>query len=164
MIRRKLRERRGITLSEMLVALAILGLVCLAVAGGLSASLGIYRDSVALSDAQTLASTLTQALMDDLRFARDFQTDAGGGLSYTSPSYGEGATVGQSEGHITIHGYELVGSGAYAGLTARAEELGYDGETVRVSLSIHAGTTLVRTVDIAVRPLNPKGAEEGQTP
>ena len=72
-LRAKLSSRRGVTLTEMLVAVAVLGLVTLAVAVGISSSLRVYNRSVALSDAQTLSSTLSQALMDELRYARDIE-------------------------------------------------------------------------------------------
>lgn len=157
MMLRKLRARRGTTLSEMLVAVAILSMVSLAITVGVSASLRVYRDSVMLSDTQTLASTLTQALMDDLRFAREIQTDSGGGVtSYLSPKGGKDAVVGvNDEGRITISGNELVGSGAYAGLKAEVEGMTYDGETVSLTLVIRSGDEDIRTVSVSVRPLNP---------
>lgn len=156
MIRHKLRAGRGATLSEMLVALAIVGLTALAVATGITASLRVYRDSVALSDAQTLASTLSQALMDDLRYARDIRADGSGGLTYTSAQYGLEATVDRNEdGRLSVNGHDLVGAGAYAGLTADVS-LDWDGACVAVELSILSGTEPVRTVNFSVRPLNPQ--------
>ena len=161
MIRRKLRQRRGATLSELLVALAVMGLATLAVTVGTTSGLKVYRQSVALSDAQTLMSTLSQAIMDDLRFATEITADGSGTVtSYASANYGLTARLVQDKetGRLTVNGHELVGSGAYAGLQADAD-LAWDEDegVVTVTLSIHQGEVEpIRTETFAVRPLNPQ--------
>lgn len=157
-LKRKLASRRGVTLSEMLVTVAILGLVTLAVSVGISSALRVYNQSVALSDAQTLSSTLSQAIMDELRYARDMKTSAEGALSsYTSMDYGLNAAFAtDAEQHITVGGKDLVGSGAYAGLGAGAE-ISYDSSTqcFTVKLTIYQGTEALRLNTFSVRALNP---------
>lgn len=160
MIRRKLHERRGTTLSEMLVAVAILGLVTLAVSVGVTSSLRVYRDSVALSNAQILVSTISQALLDDLRFARDIEMDGTSGeVVYTSPNYGLGASVKSEDGRITVGDYELLGSGAYAGLSAGVDVAFQDG-MLHVELEILDGSATIRTAGFSVRPLNTQPSTE----
>ena len=64
----KLISRRGVTLSELLVTIAVLGILTVAVSSGILSSLKVYQTSKALSHSQMLVSTLSQALMDELRF------------------------------------------------------------------------------------------------
>lgn len=154
----KLASRRGVTLSEMLVTVAILGLVTLAVSVGISSALRVYNQSVTLSDAQTLTSTLSQAIMDELRYARDIKTNEEGALSsYTSMDYGlDAAFSADTDKHITVGGKALVGSGTYAGLGAGAE-VSYDSSTrcFTVKLTIFQGTEALRLNTFSVRALNP---------
>ncbi len=156
-LKAKLSARRGMTLTELLTAVLILALVAAGVAVGVGASLRIYRQSVLLSDAQTLSSTLSIALMDELRYARDPKPDD----TYTSPTFGENVKVEtDSDGHVTIGGQKLIGSGAYAGLVVEPGVY-YDESTglFEVSLKIClneggiAGTPL-QDVAFQVRPLN----------
>ena len=105
----KLASRRGVTLSEMLVTVAILGLVTLAVSVGISSALRVYNQSVTLSDAQTLTSTLTQAIMDELRYARDIKTNEEGALSsYTSMDYGLNAAFSADNTDYLFHALCIV--------------------------------------------------------
>lgn len=152
----KLASRRGVTLSEMLVTVAILGLVTLAVSVGISSALRVYNQSVTLSDAQTLTSTLSQAIMDELRYARDID-DKQNPIQFTSMNYGlDAAFAADAEQHITVGGKPLVGSGAYAGLGAGAE-ISYDSSTrcFTVKLTIFQGTEALRLNTFSVRALNP---------
>lgn len=155
-LKRKLASRRGVTLSEMLVTVAILGLVTLAVSVGISSALRVYNQSVTLSDAQTLTSTLSQAIMDELRYARDID-DKQNPIQFTSMNYGLNAAFAvDAEQHITVGGKALVGSGAYAGLGAGAE-ISYDSSTrcFTVKLTISQGTEALRLNTFSVRALNP---------
>jgi len=153
-LRDKLSSRRGMTLTELLAAVLILALVAAGVVTGVNTSLRVYRRSVALSDAQTLSSTLSIALMDELRYARE----PGGSETavFTSSTFGPSVSVGSApEGHVTVGGKELIGGGAYAGLTAEAGvyyENGLFSVTVKVRRA--AGGQVIQAVDFSVRPLN----------
>lgn len=156
MAAKKLRSRRAMTLTEVLVAVAILSLVTLGVAAGVSSSLRVYRQSVALSDAQTLSATLSAAMMDELRYARDIKQ--GDPPTFTSASYGGGAAfTADSEGRLMLgQNKPLVGSGTYAGLKAALDELTYseeDGFSVKLSIADSAGEA-IQTVEFSVMPLN----------
>ncbi|MEG2989475.1 MAG: prepilin-type N-terminal cleavage/methylation domain-containing protein, partial [Oscillospiraceae bacterium] len=83
---KKLRSQKGFTLSELLVTLAILGVLTLAIAVGISSATTVYRQSVTLSESGVLASTLSQAVADELHYAQDIRgTDT---VTYTSQTYG----------------------------------------------------------------------------
>ena len=153
---KKLRAQRGMTLTELLVALLILSLVTVGVAAGVGTSLRVYRQATAASEAQMLASTLSAALMDELRYARDIQADG----SFTSKDFGEKAAVAvAADGQLTLGGEKIVSSAAYAGLTVQAppgEKLvEYDGGGMfHVSLVVcENGTSRCKT-EFSVRALN----------
>lgn len=137
----KLRSRAGLTLSEMLVTLLLLVLVLAGVATGLKAAFDSYRDSARLSDALMLSSTLSEAIMDEFRFAGDVETETvgvGGDarenvVGYTSLAFGERQSMtvmkkddsepggylvvapkGTTEAELASKGKLLVGTGAYA--------------------------------------------------
>ena len=168
-MKHKLRSRRGLTLSEVLVALLILSLVTVGVATGVSASLRVYRQATESSDAQMLASTLSTALMDELRYARNIQNDG----SFTSDTFGEGVSVGIADGRITVGDDEkLLSDAAYAGLQVRnlvketetldlVKPVKVNNDTVfQVAFEIcNSAGTGVQQVEFSVSPLNdPVGA------
>ena len=90
-MKHKLRSRRGMTLTEVLMALLILSLVTVGMAAGIGASLQVYRQATEASDAQMLASTLSTALMDELRYARDISGTTN--PTFTSGTFGENVSV-----------------------------------------------------------------------
>lgn len=149
----KLRSRQGMTLTEVLVALLILSLVTVGVAAGVGASVRVYRQAAEASDAQMLTSTLSTALMDELRYARDIQADG----SFTSDTFGEGSSVEVSDGRITVGGEKLLSDAAYAGLRVKdSVTVTYAGGVFHVELTVQSGTEDrdIRTVSFAVRALN----------
>jgi len=154
-LKSKLRARRGMTLTEVITAVLILSLVAAGMAAGVSASLRIYRQSVTLSDAQTLTSTLSIALMDELRYAQNPHSENDTAV-FTSSTFGENVSVGNANGHVTINGMELIGSGAYNGLTADANVDYYDGlfdVTLKVCLA-DENSQAIQNAQFFVSPLN----------
>lgn len=155
-VHKKLRSRRGMTLTEVLVALLILSLVTVGVAAGVSASLRVYRQATESSDAQMLVSTLSTALMDELRYARDISgTDT---PTFTSDTFGESSLVGVADGRITVGGQKLLSDAAYAGLRVKTVEVTYADGVFHVELTVQSGTEDrdVRTASFGVRALNAK--------
>ncbi len=152
----KLASRRGMTLTELLSSVLILALVAAGTAAGAGASLRVYHQSTALSDAQILSSTLSIALMDELRRARDPRDD-GAAAVFTSSTFGPNVQVDtDAEGHVTVGGKKLIGPGAYAGLTAEAGVYYLNGlfdVTIKVCRANENGQP-VRDVKFSVRPLN----------
>lgn len=153
----KLRARRGVTLSELLVALLILSLVGLGASVGISSAVKVYHQSVTLSDAQMLSSTLSGAVMDELRSARDIRIGTGDKLiSFTSQTYGEGVSFSRNqEGRVTLGGVVLAGTGIYSGDLTASLDITYSGGSFAVELQVFSGGQLLRTVNFSVRPLNP---------
>lgn len=149
----KLRSRQGMTLTEVLVALLILSLVTVGVAAGVGASVRVYRQATEASDAHMLASTLSTALMDELRYARDIQADG----SFTSDTFGEGVSVGLNDGYVEIGNEKLLSEAAYAGLRVKDPiAVTYADGVFHVELTVQSGTEDrdIRTVSFAVRALN----------
>lgn len=161
-IQKKLRSRRGMSLTEVLVAMLILGLVTLGAAVGVNSSMNVYRQSVSLSDSRMLSSTLATALMDELRYAREPQTvTTGEGVSvvtFTSRNFGVGVSVSTDAsgqpGHVTVGDRLLVGTGAYAGHLKAEAQVDYQNGIFSVELSISDGGTVVCAEEFSVRPLN----------
>lgn len=156
-IHQKLRSRRGMTLTELLAALLILSLVTVGVAAGVGASLRIYRQATEASDAQMLASTLSTALMDELRYARDIQ-DSG---SFTSDTFGENSSVEAAYGRVKVGGQDLLTDAAYAGLRVGTADVTYAGGTFHVELTILGKTEdqEIRAVSFEVRALNAEDSD-----
>ena len=156
----KLISRRGVTLSELLVTIAVLGILTVAVSSGILSSLKVYQTSKDLSHSQMLASTLSQALMDELRFAGDIVTDEEDGLlSYTSPSVGKEAPVQtDGQGQLVLVSPANAGAprtGSYAGNSAQAQ-ITYQtsARCFAVKLYILNRGEVVRELDFYVRAIN----------
>ena len=68
---KKLTNKAGLTLIEMMVALLIMVFLVLGMGVGMDAGSRIYQDAVFESDSATLASTLNTSLGDILRYSRE---------------------------------------------------------------------------------------------
>lgn len=93
-MRKKLKSKAGVTLVELMAAVAILLLLGLILLAGLNFSFTSYRTATAQSELELLLSTAVDALVDDLRYARNVDPTASP-VTYFSDSYGEGT-------HFTI--------------------------------------------------------------
>lgn len=67
-MRKKLKDNGGLTLVEMLCAVAILVLLCLMMNTGIGMAVKTYRDITAESETELLVSTLSDILADKLRY------------------------------------------------------------------------------------------------
>ena len=86
---RKLKERAGFTLAEMLLAILILLMVSSIVATGIPAARNAYEKVVLGSNAQILLSTTVATLRDELGTAWDVKADeTSGDLLYFSADTG----------------------------------------------------------------------------
>lgn len=153
---KKLHSQAGFSLTEVLVALAILGLLTLAITAGISSSVPVYRESMDLSESAVLSSTLSQALFDELRFAENVEVDASGLLTFTSRSYGPDVSISTSdEGYLQVGSSLLVGDGAYTGMSAQAG-ITYDAaeQSFTVLLSIFKDGAEKKQVPFTVRSVN----------
>ena len=74
---KKLTNKAGLTLIEMMVALLIMVFLVLGMGVGMDAGSRIYQDAVFESDSATLASTLNTSLGDILRYSREIRENDG---------------------------------------------------------------------------------------
>ena len=152
---RKLKSRGGMSLTELLAALAILALISLAIGAGTGAAVKVHNTSVQVSEASLLESTLTAAIADELRYATEIQPGENG--TYRSAVFGAGTQLDADEdGRLTVKdNTPLVGSKTYAkGFTA---DISYSyietKKAFQVTLSI-SGDTLSRKNTFSVAPIN----------
>ncbi len=123
---RKWKDSRGLTLVEMLCAVAILVLLGLLINTGLQLAVHSYQDITAQEELELLAASLSDALADDLRYAKFPDTDDDGNLkNYHSERYNGGKlhTVlsigtggengGKDKGQLYANDYRVLPSGAY---------------------------------------------------
>lgn len=91
---KKLSGRRGTTLGEMLVAVLILLMLTMVVAGGTGIAVKVYRSEKAYSESRVLANTVLLAMTEELRYASGLTVgEDGTSVSYDSRSYGAGTTM-----------------------------------------------------------------------
>lgn len=138
MIRKKLSSRRGFSLSEMLVVVAIMSLIGIAIGGGISAAASAYRNITASSQASVLCDTLAVAVIDELRFAEDI-TVVDDVVTFHSRRYGAGASITSDGGRILIGGQEILSGRAYTGLDAQVT-LGGSATTLQAEIVITQNT------------------------
>lgn len=94
-MRKKLRSQRGMTLMEVLCAIAVMGLLTAAIAFALPATASTYKSLTSGSEASVLCSTLSEAVSQELRFASNIRplpgasfADAGSPFLYDSQRFG----------------------------------------------------------------------------
>lgn len=99
---KKTKSGKGFSLSELLMALVIVSVMTVALTAGVSASLRVYRDSVRHSEERTLLSTLSEAIISELRNARDIE-GTGTAFTYTSAKFGPEVCISvNSDGKIVV--------------------------------------------------------------
>jgi prepilin-type N-terminal cleavage/methylation domain-containing protein len=159
-MKRKLQTSHGFSLFEILVAIIILSLVITVLSSSTAASLRIYRESTALSEATILSSTLFEAISDELRFATDVTTTATGALhTFTSTNYGVNASFSNDEanGQIKIAGADLIGKLAYTSLHATAS-ITYESSSFHVVIEItdpNQDDAVCSNIAFDIQQLNP---------
>lgn len=179
----RLGASEGFTLTEMLACVVLVGLVSLCLATGVQFASKSYDRSLALSEAQTLSSTLTCAVEDEVRFAQPVTVSHKKGedtVEYVSSTFGAyqgkledlggfdaikaGGLVldtGQ-DGRLRVNGHELLATSVYPKNTrACADTFTFDEATrtfaVKISIWRDVGSdsdTPLATTSFEVRPLN----------
>ena len=122
---RKLNNRSGFTLAELLVTILILLMVSAVVAGGIPAASNAYSKAVDAANAQVLLSTAATALRDELGTAQDVSVN-GTAVSYYSADTGNFSTLSLAE----LDGRSTVQLTTYAGDEVDGETIGSDGNAV----------------------------------
>lgn len=113
-LERKIRSQGGFTLVEMLCAAVVLVFLGLVINLGIVMAVQDYHDVTVASEVELLASTLSNALLDDLRYAQDVKTD-GGELTYDSDSFGEDVkfTLDPASSQLLVGDKRVLPPGAY---------------------------------------------------
>ena len=159
---KKLKSKRGMTLTELLCGIVVLLLVTSLLTVGVRFAVKTYRTSMASAQAQTLCSTLTTAVTDKLRYCgnvsengdRIFITDVGS----VAGDEDAGGVFKVEDGEVLLGSKKLLGSKAYPeGLKVDEFKLTYSGETRIFSVSFvvtdSAGTALAKA-DFDVQKIN----------
>lgn len=156
-MKRKLRSLKGFTLTEALVAVAILGLIGLALAAGIPTAVRVYRSVTLNAEANVLCATLSTAIVDELRFAEKI-TEDGDTVRFRSATFGPDVSFDDTDGQIQIGGQDLLSDKAYTGnLQTKLTKLTYSDGCFHVELQIVQGTeteNALATASLDVRPLN----------
>ena len=117
-MKRQCTDKKGMTLVELIVAMALSAVLVAAAAMALAASFRLYSRSTALSEMGIVKSTLYTAISDELHYAKldaplGQETEA---LRYRSSIHGgKQVEMKQENGYVTVDGMELLGSSVYAG-------------------------------------------------
>lgn len=178
-LKKKLCGSKGFTLVEMTAAVLILVLLVLILNTGLDLAVKSYRTMTAESETELLMSSLSDAIYDELRYARDINADAdyaGGtpsGLAdtpdpaaaitgnlerYTSVSFGRNTTLSLQNGQLYASGKRLLAAGAYGNGDYSIEqlEITYDKEArvFTVKLTVGGVDNIKAATEFKIRPLN----------
>ena len=119
-MRRKLHNTNGFTLSETLMTVVLIGLVTMAMAGGIVAARNVYQRISLRADAQTLLATTVSAVTEDLSSVSSCDALQSSGSSQTEAALiQEGNSVGsnaffyaESRGYRMQYRNGIYGNGA----------------------------------------------------
>lgn len=103
---RKLREKKGFTLIEMLACVVTLFLIGMIVSTGMNLATMTLREITFESDSQMLKSTMDMYIGDILRHAKDVKEDATG-ITFTNDAY----YIDQGSFHIDLDVSDISGAG-----------------------------------------------------
>ena len=154
---KKLRSNRGFTLTELLVSLAIVGLIGVAIAAGMPTAMKVYRQATLTAEASTLSGSLTNLIADELRFSSSV-TGSGDTLRFDSMNYGSQVTLTSESGRILLGETALLPDSAYTSELLADVALQYENHLFRITLTLYtfdgdtAQTWAKQTFSVA--PLN----------
>lgn len=150
----RLKSRRGFSLAELLVATLILTMVSMVACMGISTAMSDRAKAIAVADAQSVASTVAQAVSDQVRYGQI--SDVGADyIQLTSSTYGSDVKLCLEDGRLVAKSasdsYALLGEKAYSGLAVDSLEFHTGTSGVEITLSVGDIWSLTWTV----APLNP---------
>lgn len=100
---KKIKNRAGLTLTEMLVTVAILSLFSAACLTGMTTALSVRRDNIMANDAEILASMVTNYITNELRTASNIDFGTGGQVTYQSNESGfKSVTLMLDDGRLVM--------------------------------------------------------------
>ncbi len=104
----KLKNNKGLTLTELLCAIIVMLLVTAVMVVGIRLGTQAYVKSVSMSEAQQLCSTLTTLVSDELRYSGTINVANDGTVSFFSTHFGKNdngkyRSFGQNaDGQVTL--------------------------------------------------------------
>lgn len=173
-MRKKLRSRRGFSLSEMLICVALLALMTAAGTTVSATVLNTRNDMMNVADAQVLASTLLESIANEIRYGEDVRFedldgDRNDELVFTSATYGENTHFEVADNRVValsdaipdvgdING-KLLPDGAYTSLLVA--DLTFStgsGDAITISITVRSrrstATGNTWTKSLTVTPMN----------
>ena len=162
---KKQRFKRGFTLTEMLIAVLLLGFVSIMATVMTSAVLSTSVTMKEVAQAEILGSEALDNLQGQLRFAQNVKVDgAEKNVTFDLDKNNTGYTFGVKEGEIVL----LYGTGEgrksetlFAGVSdgnLKVSELAFtlseDGASVLIALSVSYGEKTLWRSNVSVKPLN----------
>lgn len=171
---KKVRSKKGFSLSEVLVAVLIMALVTGVVAAGMPTAIDAYHNIVDVANAQLLLTTTTNSLRNELDLARNIQVDSdsttisfrssNGTMSRIQFAAGESAKIYEYVGYAsevlrpnaqntdpTSEGFSrpLVSEAtASNSMCVQVESIETDGETLTLkNVTVQKGTKTLASID-----------------
>ncbi len=133
-MKKKIFNRKGVTLAEMLVAVAILAVFVSMAAVGTSALFGTGEQMMAVSKAAVLGADVMDIITNELRFGEEFSLK-NDELHYNSVSYGDNSSMYMDEGMLII--------------ASERSTVGGDGETTSAAVEFKPiGTVAYKEVSL----------------
>ena len=101
-MKKKRSKTKGFTIFELLVALLLVGLMGLVVSSGAMAATRVYRTSQQYTESNLLAADLMMKVENEVRYARDLETEGGEIRSFRSKENREETCFLIQEGRLYL--------------------------------------------------------------
>ena len=109
----RLKNNKGMSIVELLSAIAVMVLVTAVLVTGVRLGVKAYIRSVSMSEAQMLCTTLTTAVSDELRYAGTIKIAADGKVSFFSQKGQDSSFKQDEKGHVLLADKPLLSDAAY---------------------------------------------------
>ncbi len=137
-MRRRLTGRKGLTLVEMLISIAVLVIFVSIAAVGTSMLFGSGEQMEVASKASVLGADVMELAVGEVRFGRNF-SGGGDAVQYDSASYGENCTMTVREGKLVVSKPSASGNAAEDASYLLVDGAQYGGaviQSVRFTLNV----------------------------
>ena len=139
--RKKLQSKYGLSIVELLSAIIVMLLVTATLVIGVRLGVKAYVESVSMSEAQILCSTLTTTISDELRYADTIKVADDGKITFFSKNFGgtgsEGISFSLNEnGQILLGNRAILSKRAYPYELRAAMDLKYDQQSQIFSVNL----------------------------
>lgn len=104
---KKIKNKKGITLTELLASILILGMLGTIISVGITTGTKVYSQSVQFSEANFLVSLIIQKISDEIRKGENFKYTSNI-MTFNSKGFGDDVSFTiNSDGHIML-GSEII--------------------------------------------------------